>query len=80
MNASTNFLAIDLGASGGRILLGRWDGKHISLEELHRFPNGPVDIQGHQHWDVLRLWTEIKTGIAVATMPLTDVDRLDIPL
>ena len=64
MNASTNFLAIDLGASGGRILIGRWDGEHISLEELHRFANGPVDIQGHQHWDVLRLWTEIKTGIA----------------
>lgn len=64
MNSSVNFLAVDLGAASGRILLGRWDGEHIGLNELHRFPNGPVAIQGHQHWDVLRLWTEIKTGIA----------------
>jgi rhamnulokinase len=64
MKSSVNFLAVDLGAASGRILLGQWDGEHIGLNELHRFPNGPVTIQGHQHWDVLRLWTEIKTGIA----------------
>lgn len=63
MTATTNFLAIDLGASSGRVLLGCWDGEHINLEEIHRFPNEPVAIQGHQHWDVLRLWQEIKTGI-----------------
>jgi sugar (pentulose or hexulose) kinase len=64
MSESINFLAIDLGASSGRALLGRWDGAHINLEEIHRFPNEPVAIQGHQHWDVLRLWKGIKTGIA----------------
>ena len=64
MTETTNFLAIDLGASSGRTLLGRWDGGHINLEEIHRFPNEPVVIQGHQHWDVLRLWKEIKIGIA----------------
>ena len=64
MIETINFLAIDLGASSGRALLGRWDGEHIHLEEIHRFPNEPVAIQGHQHWDVLRLWKEIKSGIA----------------
>ena len=63
MTATINFLAIDLGASGGRVLLGRWDGEHISIEEVHRFANQPVIIHSHQHWDVLRLWHEIKTGI-----------------
>jgi rhamnulokinase len=63
MTATVNFLAIDLGASNGRVFLGLWDGNRFSLEELHRFPNGPVTVFGHQHWDVLRLWSEIKRGI-----------------
>ena len=64
MSESINFLALDLGSSSGRAILGRWDGQHLNLEEVHRFPNEPVTIQGHQHWDVLRLWHEIKSGIA----------------
>jgi rhamnulokinase len=67
MKETINFLAIDLGASSGRVLLGRWDGTHLSLQELHRFANRPVDVLGHQHWDVLHLWTEIKVGLAVYT-------------
>jgi rhamnulokinase len=64
MTPLATFLAIDLGASSGRVIAGRWDGERFELEELHRFPNGPVQVQGHLHWDVLRLWQEIKTGIA----------------
>jgi rhamnulokinase len=74
MTATVNFLAIDLGASNGRGFLGRWDGNRFSLEELHRFPNGPVTLFGHQHWDVLRLWTEIKTVIGYCGR------RFDAPL
>jgi rhamnulokinase len=64
MSDTTNFLAIDLGASSGRVIVGRWDGQRFALHELHRFSNGPVAVLGHLHWDVLRLWHEIKTGIA----------------
>ncbi|KPV52815.1 carbohydrate kinase [Kouleothrix aurantiaca] len=64
MSDTTNFLAIDLGASSGRVILGQWDGQRFDLRELHRFPNGPVEVHGHIHWDVLRLWQEITTGIA----------------
>jgi len=60
----THFLAIDLGASSGRVLLGRWDGVRFGLEELHRFPNTPVQLPGRLHWDILRLWHEIQQGIA----------------
>ena len=42
MNA--NYLAIDLGASSGRVMLGRWDGRRFALHELHRFPNDPVQV------------------------------------
>ncbi|MFQ5812587.1 MAG: rhamnulokinase family protein, partial [Anaerolineae bacterium] len=67
-----NFLAFDLGASSGRAMLGQFDGERIRLSEVHRFPNGPVRLPdgggtGHRlHWDVLRLWTEIKRGLALA--------------
>lgn len=64
MADTANFLAFDLGASSGRALLGRWDGVGFTLEELHRFENGPVNILGHLHWDILRLWEEIKAGLA----------------
>jgi rhamnulokinase len=59
-----NYLAIDLGASSGRVMLGRWDGRRFALHELHRFPNDPVPVLGHLHWDVLRLWQDILAGIA----------------
>jgi rhamnulokinase len=38
----------------------------LRLEEIHRFPNGPVLVNGHLHWDVLRLYNEIKHGIGLA--------------
>jgi rhamnulokinase len=64
MTHPLNFLSIDLGASSGRVLLARWDGVRFVLQELHRFPNGAVNVMGHLQWDVLRLWSEIKDGIA----------------
>lgn len=64
MTQRTHYLAIDLGASSGRVVLGGWDGDRFELQELHRFPNGPVNILGHWYSDVLRLWTEIKAGLA----------------
>ena len=64
MTETSNFLAVDLGASSGRALLGRWDGARFALHELHRFDNGPVSAGGTLYWDVLRLWEGIKDGIA----------------
>jgi rhamnulokinase len=64
MSATVNFLAIDLGASGGRVLLGGWDGPLMNLTEVHRFANQPVVVHNRCHWDVLRLWHEIVIGIA----------------
>ena len=61
-----NYLAFDLGAGSGRGILGRFDGERLSLEELHRFPNDGVRVHDHLHWDVLRLFTEMKTGLAKA--------------
>src|SRR5215468_1687766 len=56
------YLGVDLGAESGRVMAGLWDGERIRLEELHRFPNGGVEIGGTLRWDVLRLWSEIQHG------------------
>jgi len=59
-------LALDLGAESGRAILGRFDGQRLQLSEIHRFPNGPVRLPDGLHWDILRLWSEVKRGIALA--------------
>lgn len=56
-------LAIDLGAESGRVMAVHYDGDKLALEELHRFPNGAVDVHGTLYWDFLRLWSEIQLGI-----------------
>ena len=60
------YLAIDLGAESGRLIAGLWNGKTLRLEEIHRFPNGPVPIADSLRWDVLGLWAEIQNGLALA--------------
>ncbi|MUT66816.1 rhamnulokinase family protein [Paenibacillus sp. NEAU-GSW1] len=59
-------LAYDLGASSGRALLGRLTGGKIEVEEIHRFSNDPVQIGERLHWDVLRLYHELKQGLLKA--------------
>ncbi|MCR5151304.1 MAG: rhamnulokinase [Clostridiales bacterium] len=59
-------LAIDFGASSGRAITGTFDGEKITLEEVHRFSNDPVEINGTVYWDVLRLFYEIKQGLSKA--------------
>ncbi|WP_339249651.1 rhamnulokinase family protein [Paenibacillus sp. FSL P2-0136] len=65
-NQGIRLLAIDLGASSGRVMLGCYRDGKVTVEEIHRFPNGPVEVNGHLHWDVQRLLEEIKQGIAAA--------------
>lgn len=62
----THYLACDLGADSGRLILGTLDGGKISLEEVHRFPNGATKIAGALHWDFDRLVNELKTGMRKA--------------
>jgi rhamnulokinase len=63
---AANFAAIDLGAESGRVVLGSVSSRRIELSEVHRFANGPVRTLDVLHWDVLRLWSEMKHGVAQA--------------
>lgn len=67
MTTTKNFLAFDLGAESGRAMLGQFDGQTLDLSEIHRFPNTPARLPSGMHWDLLRLWNEIKQGISQAS-------------
>jgi rhamnulokinase len=59
-------LAVDLGASGGRVVSGSFDGRLLELEEIHRFENGPVAVGDQLVWDLVRLWQEVVAGLRAA--------------
>jgi len=60
-----DYIAFDFGASNGRGILGRFDGKRLSIQELNRFPNGYVRVGGEYYWDILHLYTSMKDGFAI---------------
>jgi rhamnulokinase len=60
------FLAFDLGAESGRTILGRLEGGRVAIRELTRFPNAPIRVLGHLHWNVYALFEEIKKGMKAA--------------
>ncbi len=59
-------IAIDLGASSGRVISGALQGGEIILEEIHRFENFPIDIPSGLYWDTFALFHEIQTGLRKA--------------
>ncbi len=60
------YIAVDLGAESGRVMLGSVSDEKIKLEEVHRFPNGAVEKDGTLRWDFDNLFTQIKKGIGLA--------------
>ncbi len=60
------FLAVDLGASSGRVIAASLRDGRFSLRDVHRFPNGPVKIGAHFHTDFDGLWREVRTGLAAS--------------
>ncbi|HEU5151888.1 MAG TPA: FGGY-family carbohydrate kinase [Iamia sp.] len=57
------FGAVDIGASGGRVIAGVVDDGRVELVPVHRFPNGVVEHEGHLRWDLGRLVDEVEAGL-----------------
>jgi len=76
--ATRNVAAVDLGAESGRVILARFDGQSLGLEEVHRFPNRPVTLHGHRFWNMLGLWEEILAGLRKARKLAGTLDSIGV--
>lgn len=72
------YLAIDIGASSGRHIVGWREGGALRTEEVYRFPNGVVEREGHLTWDMERLFREVKAGVKAAFARFPDIVSLSI--
>ncbi|MCX6903018.1 MAG: rhamnulokinase [Verrucomicrobia bacterium] len=73
---TTYYLACDLGATSGRLMLGTLKNGKLALEELHRFDNGPVKAGSSLHWDMEALFKELETGLkkaAARKLPISSI-------
>lgn len=68
-------LAVDLGASSGRVLAGRVLDSGIELEELHRFSNGGIHLGRRLVWNLLGQWEHICDGLVVRRRKLRQANR-----
>ena len=66
MSAPVAVAAADLGASSGRVIVGRVAPGQLDLAEVHRFPNTPVRVLGALHWDILALYDGVLAGLRAA--------------
>lgn len=78
MSAVSSYLAIDLGASSGRAVVGTLDGNRIRLEDIHRFRTPLVERDGHLFWDLDGLWREVETGLQLALAKTPGVRSVSI--
>ena len=66
------YLAVDLGASSGRLVAGRFDGAKLSLQDVNRFENGGVRFNDRLQWNLPGLWQHIKDGMRKARIEFGD--------
>ncbi len=59
----TCYIACDLGAESGRVMVGQLEDGRLTLEEMHRFPSAAVRVLGSLRWDVLHIFEELKIGL-----------------
>ncbi len=76
--ATRNLAAVDLGAESGRVILARFDGQTLRLEEVYRFANRPVALRGHRFWNVLALWDEVLVGLRRARLLAGGLDSIGV--
>ena len=75
---TTDYLALDLGAESGRGVVGRFDGARLTLNEVRRFPNGPVRAAETLYWDALRLFDEMKATLGQASRDYPGLEGVGI--
>lgn len=72
------YLAIDIGASSGRAIVGYMERGMLRTEEVYRFPNGCKRENGHLVWDIAALFAQVKRGIAAAIGKFGEIESFSV--
>ena len=72
------FFAVDLGATSGRTIVGGLSDGKITLEELTRFDNNLIEVNGHFYWDIYALYFEVIKGLKVAIQRNLEIASIGI--
>ena len=78
MSGARVYLAADLGASSGRIVAGRFDGRQLQVEEVHRFENGGVRVGKRLYWDLLNQWSQVLEGLRKAASTAGSITSIGV--
>jgi rhamnulokinase len=70
--------AVDLGASSGRVIAGRWSSSGLAIEEIHRFPNHPVRMHGTLYWDALALYRGVLDGLRTLRVSADRIETIGV--
>ena len=72
------YLAIDIGASSGRHIVGWLENGELKTQEVYRFPNGVTELDGHLTWDIDALTAHVWNGVRAARSRFPSIERLSI--
>ena len=78
MKKEKKYLAIDIGASNVKVIVGLFNGSKLKLKEIYRFSNNPVTINKRVYLDVLAIYSEIISGISKANYVFRDISSIGI--
>ena len=76
--AEYNFVAVDLGATSGRVILATFGGEGVKMEEIHRFPSPIIQICGHFYWDLPAIYQSVLKGLKMVAERGIDVQSIGI--
>ena len=72
------YLAVDIGASSGRHIVGWTEHGELKTQEVYRFPNGVERVDGHLTWNTTALTERVKTGIAIAKATFGQIESAGV--
>ena len=78
MSSAKNYVACDLGAESGRVVLGKVADGKVRLEECHRFPTGPTVVNGSLRWNLVKFYDEIQNGLSAVGKKTKEIDGLSV--
>jgi rhamnulokinase len=78
MSSAKRFVACDLGAESGRVVLGSLTEGRVRLEECHRFPTGPTFMNGSLRWDLPKFYDENQNGLSAVAKKSRDISGFSV--